>query len=106
MVGKSQSDVLRLADSISLIRLYQSCIDVSASPHPLSATQLLDLLPNWPEDWIVTSSLGWAFPSLVTKADRSAETEAGHNIQVITVRLASLKMIIATGSHHSSIVST
>jgi len=38
--------------------------------------------------------------------NRLTETEAGHHIQVITTYLASLEMIIATSSHHSSIIST
>jgi hypothetical protein len=40
------------------------------------------------------------------KVNRLTKTEAGHYIQVITTYLVSLEMIIATGSHHSSIIST
>jgi hypothetical protein len=34
------------------------------------------------------------------------KAEAGHHIRVITAYPASLEMIIATGSHHSSIIGT
>ena len=41
-----------------------------------------------------------------SKLERSTKTEAGHDIQVVTAYPASLEMVIATGSHHSSVIST
>jgi hypothetical protein len=38
------------------------------------------------------------------RAARLAKTEAGYYVQVITAYLASLEVIITTGSHHSSII--
>ena len=46
-----------------------------------------------------------ALPGPTRKVNRLTNAKAGHHIQIITAYPASLEMMIATSSHHGSIVS-